>query len=88
MATQPTILESVLAPNRGDLDPALAQFILDLDFPKAAHKRYQSLARKAQKGKLTDSEQEALDQFLHVDSFLAVLQLKARRSLQRHGSAA
>lgn len=83
---QSAILERVIEPNRGDLSPDVAKYILKLDFPPQDHARYHLLAEKAQEGGLTDQEQAELDDYLSVNAFLAIVQSKARVSLREHGS--
>ena len=64
------------------IPPELARHILSLDFPADGYARYELLATKAQQGMLTPNEALELDHFLQADSLLAVLHLKAHRSLR------
>lgn len=84
MITQPAILERVFEPNRGDLSPEVAQYILKLDFPPEDHARYHELSVKAQEGALTPQEQTELDDYLSVNTLLTIVQSKARVSLRQH----
>lgn len=76
------IFGRVVEPERGSFSPELARFVLGLDFPGDDHARYELLSAKAQDGSLTPKEERELDGYLLVDSLLAVLRLKATRSLQ------
>ena len=76
------IFSRVVEPEKGSFSPELARFVLDLDFPGDDHTRYESLSAKAQQGALTPREESELDGYLLVDSLLAILRLKAKRSLQ------
>ncbi len=81
--TQITILRRLLDPENGELSPEAARFFLHLDFPQWDHDRMAELAAKAGTGKLTRDEQEELNEYGRVGDFLAILQSKARKSLQR-----
>ena len=76
-----TIFSRVIAPERGTLTPEVARVLLDMNFPPQDHARYEQLSAKAQEGTLTKDEADELDGYLHVDSLLAIMRLKARRSL-------
>ena len=56
--------------------------ILALDFTQADHDRMNALAAKAQSGALSKAEDEELDNYLRVGDLLAIMQSKARRTLQ------
>ena len=77
------IFSRVVIPEKGTLSPDLARLVLDLDFQSEDHARYEELSTKAEEGSLTPDEEAELDGFLHVDSLLAILRLKAERSLIR-----
>jgi hypothetical protein len=77
------ILQGLLQPRRADLSPEAARSILRLDFPAADHRRVEALSAKASTGNLTDAERSQLDEYLRVANLLAILQSKARLSLQR-----
>jgi hypothetical protein len=85
MITQPAILERVIEPNRGDLSPDVARYFLRLDFAPEDIARYRELSGKAQEGTLTPEEQAGLDDYLGVNTLLAIMQSKARVSLKGHG---
>lgn len=83
-----SVLERVIDPKQGDLSAELARYILSLNFPKADHLRYAELAEKAQQGALSDSERVELEDFLNVNDFLAIIQVKARASMKNRSSSA
>lgn len=82
-ATSTQIFRRVIEPEKGSFSPELARVVLDLDFRGEDHTRYEALSAKAQEGTLSPQEADELDSYLHVDSLLAILRLKAERSLQR-----
>ncbi len=88
MVTRSTILEHVIDPRRGDLAPELARYLLSLDFPPADRARYAELSAKAQEGRLSQEEQMELDDFLNVNDFFTIVQVKARASVGSEGSSA
>jgi hypothetical protein len=76
-----TIFRRVIDPGDGSMSPDLARFVLELDFPAPDHVRYEELYAKAQDETLTQDEARELDSYLHVDSLIAIMRLKAERSL-------
>ena len=88
MVSHSTILDHVIAPNHGDLAEEVARYLLTLDFPASDQARYALLSEKAQAGALTESERAELDDYLHVNDFLTIVQAKARASLKDRSSAA
>jgi hypothetical protein len=66
----------------GGFSPEVAQSILRLDFAKKDHVRMAKLQAKASAGTLTEKDKEKLNQYLRMADMLAILQSKARRSLQ------
>ncbi len=81
MVTKASIFEHVIEPQRGNLSRELAEYILSWNFSPGDHERYEALADKAQEGALTPDEHTEIEDFLAIDSFLAILQAKARVSL-------
>ena len=81
--TQIAILRRMLDPDNGGLSPEAARFFLHLDFPQKDHDRMAELAAKAGTGKLSLDEQEELKEYGRVGDLLAILQPKARKSLQK-----
>ena len=84
--TGPAILGRLIEPDNGDLSPEAARSLLALEFPKRDHRRMAELSEKASAGTLTRSERAELDEYLRVADLLALLQSRARRSLQRAGA--
>lgn len=82
------IFDRILSPTRGDLAPDLARYVLSLDFSEEDKARYDELSVKAQRGELSKSEASELDELLSANSFLMVLQSKARISLSQKKPAA
>ena len=77
------ILSRLIQPERSDLRPEVAEYILDLDFREADVDRMNELAGKAAAGTLSADESSEMDGYRHVGHFLALLQSKARLSLKR-----
>ena len=80
-AESATIFSRVIAPDVGSLPADLARYVSSLDFRPEDHARYEALSAKAQAGSLTPQEADELDGYLHVDSLLSIMRLKAARSL-------
>jgi hypothetical protein len=59
----------------------LAKFVKSVEFPPEDHARYEELSARASDGTLSPSECDLLNGYLHVDSLLTILRLKAERSL-------
>ncbi len=76
------IFRRVIEPEQGSFPKELARFVMKLDFHGEDHARFEELSAKAREGALTPQEADELDGYLHVDSLLAILRLKAERSLQ------
>ena len=76
------ILSRVIAPDEGTLSPEAARSMLSLSFGQRDLARMNRLAAKARAGKLTSAEDDALESYLRVGRFVALVQAKARRSLQ------
>jgi hypothetical protein len=76
------LFERVIQPESGSMPYVLARYVKTLDFRQEDHVRYEQLAAKAQTGDLSPDEADELDGFLHVDSLIGMLRLKAERSLR------
>jgi len=76
-----TLFRRVIEPENGTLAPDVARYVKDLDFKPDDHARFEFLSAKAQEGALSTDESEELKGFLHVDSLLTIMRLKAERSL-------
>jgi len=79
--TSTEIFRRVVEPEKGSFTPELAHAVLSLDFRGEDHARFEELSAKASEGELSAEEAEELDAYLHVDGLLAILRLKAERSL-------
>jgi hypothetical protein len=88
MATHFSALERIVQPGQGSLQTALAEYILQLDFPPEDHARYLELSAKVQTGTLTAEETAQPDDLLLANNVLTILQSKARTSLNRRTPAA
>jgi hypothetical protein len=80
--SEAAIFSRVLEPEKPMLSPDAARSILALDFTAADRDRMNQLSAKARGGELTADENEELDNYLRVGDLLAIMQSKARRSLQ------
>ena len=76
------ILSRIIAPKEGTLSPEAARSMLGLGFSQEDLSRMNRLAVKARAGKLTSAENDVLDSYLRVGRFVALVQAKARQSLQ------
>jgi hypothetical protein len=67
----------------GRLPLPLARHIVKLGFPEADKDRMHELALKNQQGQISHSELEELDNYVQAGEILALLQSKARSTLQK-----
>jgi hypothetical protein len=81
--TEAAILARVLETEQKEMTPEIAQYFLAMKLPRSDEDRVNELSAKAREGSLTDAEAQELDGYLHVGSFLSVLQARARRLLRR-----
>jgi hypothetical protein len=81
--SETAILDRLILPERAELPAAAARYLLALDFDQADRERMNALAAKAQEGALSPDEAAEIDSYRHVGHLVALLQSKARRSLQR-----
>jgi hypothetical protein len=81
-AESTSIFSRVIQPDVGSLPTELARYVSSLDFRPEDHARYEELSAKAGEGTLTPQEADELDGYLHIDSLLAIMRLKADRSLR------
>jgi hypothetical protein len=88
MAAINDIFEAVIQPQNGDFSRQLAQHIIGLKFTEAQAARYEDLASRHQEGALNEDEIAELDAFVTANTFLMIIQSKARRSLMQHSPAA
>ena len=66
------------------MTPALAESLLDLDFPEEDAIRIRELNGRANEGELTDDEEAELEAYINIGDLLAYWQSKARQAIQRH----
>lgn len=85
-ASEAAILDRLILSERSDLPADAARYILTLDFPEADRRRMNELAAKAAAGDLTTQDSSEIESYRHVSHLLALMQSKARRSLERSGS--
>jgi hypothetical protein len=81
--SEAAILDRLILPERAELPTEAARFLLALDFDQADRERMNTLAAKAREGVLSSDEASEIDSYRHVGHLVALLQSKARRSLQR-----
>jgi hypothetical protein len=81
--TEVDILEKVVSPTNGDMNPDAARVILGLKFDSATTRQIRQLMQRNSKGTITAQERLDLEKFLRVGKFIDILQAKARRSLQQ-----
>jgi hypothetical protein len=77
-----SIFSRVIQPDEGSLPADLARYVMSLDFRSEDHARYEELSSKAATGNLTPAEADELDGYLHIDSLLSIMRMKADRSLR------
>jgi hypothetical protein len=82
-AESTSIFSRVIQPDAGSLPVELAQYVMSLDFRSEDHTRYEELSSKAAAGNLTAAEADELDGYLHIDSLLAIMRMKADRSVRK-----
>jgi hypothetical protein len=74
------IFRRVIEPDVGSFSPELVRYMQSLDFRPEDHARYEELSAKARNGSLDTTESDELDGYLHIDSLLSILRLKAEHS--------
>jgi hypothetical protein len=80
--SEAAIFGRVLEPEKPMLSADAARSIMALDFMQMDRERMNDLASKARAGILTNEENEELENYLRVGDLLAIMQSKARRTLQ------
>jgi hypothetical protein len=81
------ILRRLFEPEKADLSPEVAGYLLSVDFSSADRDRMETLAEKSQAGELLPEEREELDDYVRIGHLLALVQSKARKSLAQHRAA-
>ena len=87
ITSEAAIFSRVLEPEKPMLSHDAARSILALDFTPADRERMDALAAKARSSTLTSEEDEELENYLRVGDLIAIMQSKARRTLQNHDSS-
>jgi len=80
--TDVDILETVIAPDRADMDRIVARAVLNLRFSATQIARMQELAAKNNDGQLTENERAEMESYARVGNFVNLLKAKARCSLE------
>jgi hypothetical protein len=80
--TDAEILEHVVSPVKGGMQPDAARAILELTFDASATKRIKILLQKNSRGTISAEERITLEKFLRVGKFIDLLHAKARLSLK------
>ncbi len=81
-ASESAIWSRIVEPQTGRLTRATARALLGLDFQPADRERMKELAEKASVGSLTAKERREAETYNRIAHLLALLQSKARQSLQ------
>jgi hypothetical protein len=76
------VLRRVFDLSRHGVSAALAESILELDFPEEDAARVDELNARANEGTLTGDEHAELEAYINIGDLLAYWQSKARRTLQ------
>jgi hypothetical protein len=76
------IFRRVIEPDQGSMSVELARFVDGLDFLPEDHARYEALSEKARLGTPTQEEENLLDDYLHVNSLVSILRLKASQRVE------
>ena len=77
------ILKDLVAPEAPNLKPEVAQWMLSLGFSESRRDRMLELAELNNRGELTDSLREEMDNYRRIGNLVSLLQAKARLSLQQ-----
>ena len=85
--SEAAILTRVLETEVDDLSAEAAHYLLRLNFREDDLKRMDELATKSRDGALRSEELAEVENYEHVGHLLALMQSKARRSLNRAGSS-
>ena len=66
--------------------PEIARELVEFQVDKEVQARVSALAQKANEGTLTAEEREQYHAFIEANDLITILQLKARKSLERAAS--
>src|SRR5262249_38046003 len=81
--TESAIWGRVLVPGCTRLSQEAVRPILKIDFPQADKTRMHKLAAKARTGALTPEEQDAIDAYVRMWSFIQIMKSKSRTALRK-----
>jgi uncharacterized protein (DUF433 family) len=79
--SQGDILSRVLLPDRGDVPPEVARWLLRVEFGPSDRERIAALDEKGREGALSEAEDAELEVYRKVGRLLEILRLKARVAL-------
>ena len=85
--TEASILTRLLDLRAANLTPAVAEFLVTIQYSGEDIARMNDLSGLAQQGALTADQQAELDSYIHVSNLLALMQSRARRMLESKGSS-
>lgn len=77
------IWSRLLGPENTSMSSDVARTIVRIDFPESDKKRMRQLADKARKGTLTPDEQDEIDSYGRIGSFISIMKSRARVALQK-----
>ncbi|NEP57212.1 MAG: hypothetical protein F6K31_09335 [Symploca sp. SIO2G7] len=80
--TEADIFARIVHPEDGNLPQEISRLILNLRFEAEDATRMNELAQKNNRGLLSETERQEMEQYLRVGNFLNLLHAKARLSLQ------
>jgi len=80
-----TIVVQLTSLDGASLSAATARELLAIRFNSSQRARVKALLAKAREGRLSDAQQDELDEYLHVADQLAILHSKARQALRKPG---
>jgi hypothetical protein len=80
--TEADIFSRVLVPDENQMEPQVANYILNVGFSDEDHARMDYLASRARGGSLSAEEREEAENFNRVAHLLALLKSKARLALR------
>jgi hypothetical protein len=81
--SEAAILSRVLQQDNNDLSPEAARIILRWEFPAEDRRRMHALLQKGQKGKMSATEQDAMENYRRVGYLLDIMRSKARLALKK-----
>ncbi len=82
-AIEAAIWSRIIQPEKNGLSPEAARSFLELRFSEQDLSHMNELAQKNREGLLSEAERQELEGYVKVGDVLALLHLKARKSLQR-----